>query len=180
MDSDNEYPLLEAVSFAARAHRHQLRKDGETPYAAHPMRVALIVTRVFGVQDLGVLVTALLHDTIEDTPTDYDDIASRFGPTVADWVAILTKEMRLPETDREKAYIAGLSRACWQVAICKLADLYDNLTSSQTLSPDQRARTGQRARTYLAALEAHRSGPAATAYARVEALFQRLHPERQG
>ena len=44
-------PLLEAISFAARAHRNQIRKDGQTPYAAHVFRVSLIVPWLFGIRD---------------------------------------------------------------------------------------------------------------------------------
>src|SRR6516162_9991164 len=44
-------PLLDAVAFAARAHRPQLRKDNQTPYVSHVFRVCLIVRHVFGVTD---------------------------------------------------------------------------------------------------------------------------------
>src|SRR3954462_381480 len=81
--------LLEAASFAARAHRHQLRKDGQTPYAAHPFRVCLVVPHVFGLDDPDFLAAALLHDTIEDTTTDFDDLEKAFGPRIAGWVAAL-------------------------------------------------------------------------------------------
>ena len=67
-------PLLNAVAFAARAHRPQVRKDGQTPYVSHVFRVAMIVTQVFGVHEPKILTAAVLHDTIEDTTTDYDDI----------------------------------------------------------------------------------------------------------
>src|SRR6476660_6714705 len=89
--------LLEAASFAARAHRHQLRKDGQTPYAAHPFRVCLIVRHVFGIDDPDTLTAALLHDTIEDTTTDFDDLEKQFGVKVAGWVAALTQDKRLPD-----------------------------------------------------------------------------------
>lgn len=69
--------VQEAASFAARAHRHQVRKDGRTPYTAHPFRVCLVVRHVFGHDDPRMLQAALLHDTIEDTTTDYDDLAER-------------------------------------------------------------------------------------------------------
>ena len=59
--------LLDAVSFAARAHQGQFRKDGRTPYASHPTRVCLVMRCVFGVEDPEVLAAAVLHDTIEDT-----------------------------------------------------------------------------------------------------------------
>src|SRR5438105_14996767 len=58
--------LLEAAAFAARAHDGQKRKDKETPYVSHVFRVCLVVREVFGFTDLSMLMTALLHDTIED------------------------------------------------------------------------------------------------------------------
>jgi guanosine-3',5'-bis(diphosphate) 3'-pyrophosphohydrolase len=69
--------LAEAISFAARAHRHQIRKDGLTPYVAHPFRACMTVRDVFGIEDPVVLAATVLHDTIEDTTTDYDDLAER-------------------------------------------------------------------------------------------------------
>src|SRR5439155_12665443 len=111
--------LLEAASFAARAHRHQLRKDGQTPYAAHPFRVCLIVRHVFEIDDPEVLTAALLHDTIEDTATDYDDIGERFGQRVAGWVAALSKDTRVPDEERERAYMATLAAADPAVKVAK-------------------------------------------------------------
>ena len=46
--TDSDAILFAAAAFAARVHRHQLRKDGETPYVSHPYRVCLIVRHVFG------------------------------------------------------------------------------------------------------------------------------------
>jgi guanosine-3',5'-bis(diphosphate) 3'-pyrophosphohydrolase len=145
--------LLEAASFAARAHRNQVRKDGATPYVAHPFRVCLIVRHVFEIDDPDFLTAALLHDTIEDTPTDYDDLAERFGDKVAGWVGALSKDMRLPEAERETAYIAKLAAAEPAVKIAKLADIFDNLTDSRHLSPKARQRTVDRTTKYVAALE---------------------------
>jgi guanosine-3',5'-bis(diphosphate) 3'-pyrophosphohydrolase len=145
--------LLEAVSFAARAHRGQLRKDGETPYASHPFRVCLIVCHVFGIDDPEVLSAALFHDTIEDTPTDFDDLAERFGAKAAAWAAQLSKDKRLAEPQREEAYQAVLATAPWQVKLCKLADVYDNLLDSRKLSPEHRRRTCHRSRSYLRVLD---------------------------
>ena len=127
--------LTSAVSFAARAHRHQLRKDGQTPYIAHPFRVCLVVRHVFGIEDPVALTAAVLHDTIEDTTTDYDDLAEKFGTAVADCVAALSKDMRRPEGEREPAYLRQLLAGDWQVAICKLADSYDNLSDFAALTP---------------------------------------------
>ncbi len=149
----NVLPLLDAIAFAARAHRHQLRKGDRTPYVSHVFRVCFILRHVFGIDDPKVLQAAVLHDTVEDTTTDCDDLREHFGPEVAGWVALLSKDKRLPEQEREAAYMAGLASAPWQVKACKLADIYDNLLDSAHLTPQQRTKTARRSREYLAALD---------------------------
>lgn len=116
-----------ASSFASRLHEGQRRKDNETPYASHPARVAMTITQVFGCADPEAIAAAYLHDTIEDTPADYDDIAEGFGTTIADIVAALTKNMILPEDDRERDYDQRLAQADWRARLIKLADCFDNL-----------------------------------------------------
>jgi guanosine-3',5'-bis(diphosphate) 3'-pyrophosphohydrolase len=127
-----------AAAKAARAHRHQMRKDGKTPYASHTTRVAMTVVLEFGVTDPVTVAAALLHDTIEDTTTDYDDLADDFGPEVASIVAALTKNMALPDTEREAEYDARLARADWRARLIKLADQFDNLCDLSSYPPDQR------------------------------------------
>src|SRR5262249_1412370 len=68
----NYRPLLESLSLAARAHHHQVRKDEKTPYVSHVFRVVLIIRHVFGIDDSHTLIAAALHDTLEDTVTDWD------------------------------------------------------------------------------------------------------------
>src|SRR5207237_4712990 len=99
-NSTSESAWQRAVSFAARRHAGQLRKDGKTPYLAHPVRVALTVRHVFEVSDEAALLAALLHDLIEDTTTDYDELLEEFGKDLADIVAALSKEPRLPQAQR--------------------------------------------------------------------------------
>jgi (p)ppGpp synthase/HD superfamily hydrolase len=115
-----------AASFAAKAHHHQFRKDGTTPYFSHPARVAITLVHIFECHDDVAITSALLHDTIEDTKTDYDDIAREFGKPVADCVSALTKNMLLPERLREADYDRRLAGAPWQTRLIKLADQYDN------------------------------------------------------
>src|SRR5437667_8808683 len=103
--TDPNQMLFDAIGFAARAHRHQLRKDKETPYVSHVFRVCLVVREVFGFTDPSMLITALLHDTIEDTTTDFDDVEKHFGNEVARWVAFLTKNKAMPEAERERVYV---------------------------------------------------------------------------
>src|SRR5688572_29746607 len=127
MESERFQQLWQqAASLAARQHQGQMRKDGRTPYFAHPVRVALTVCHVFEEQDATALATALLHDLIEDTTTDFDELAEQFGKEVADAVAALTKDARLPEFEREAAYDRQLAAASWQARLVKLADVYDN------------------------------------------------------
>lgn len=137
-----------AASFAARAHEHQRRKDGRTPYVAHPFRVALTVALVFGETDEEAIAAALLHDVIEDGETDFDEIADEFGERVARVVAALSKDARLPEAEREPAYDDQLARADWRARLIKLGDVYDNMSDlhSRALSgPDAVRRVVERA-----------------------------------
>lgn len=116
----------QAASFAARAHHGHFRKDRMTPYFAHPCRVAMVVSQIFGCDDEVAIAAAFLHDTIEDTTTDYDDIEENFGAKVADAVAAMSKNMLLPEAAREKDYDERLATGPWQSRLIKLADVYDN------------------------------------------------------
>lgn len=122
----------EAASFAARAHRFQVRKDERTPYVAHVVRVAMTVRQVFDHADPATIAAALLHDTIEDTTTDYEDLRERFGAEVAELVAHLTKNMALPEREREREYDERLARGPWKARLIKMADVFDNLSESRT------------------------------------------------
>ena len=76
-------PLIDsALSFAARAHRHQVRKGTDVPYIVHPVGVMLLLEHA-GETDPELLAAALLHDTIEDAGVSAAELAERFGPRVA-------------------------------------------------------------------------------------------------
>lgn len=147
-----------AAAFAARAHKHQLRKDGETPYVSHPFRVAMTVRHVFGCEDPVAIAAALLHDTIEDTATDYDDIAEGFGTQVADVVAAMTKSMILPEHLREVDYDTRLAKADWRARLIKLADVYDNACDCAQLTPESKAKLPVKIDRAVALAAADRAG----------------------
>ena len=163
----------EAASFAARRHLHQVRKDGRTPYVAHPFRVAMTVRDLFGESDPEILCAALLHDLIEDTPTDYDTIRNKFGTRVADLVVALTKDMRLPEELREPAYDRQLADAEWGAKLIKLADVFDNLCD--TALPSLRSKALDKAKR---ALDLAGDDPRlATAAAKVRTLILACHAD---
>lgn len=129
-ERDRQGLLAAAEEFARWKHQHQFRRDGVTPYVEHPKAVMSILRDEFGVTDVDTLAAGLLHDTIEDTATDYDEVSERFGRRVADTVALLTKDKRLPEAKREKDYFAQLSRAPLAARLCKLADSLHNVRDS--------------------------------------------------
>lgn len=131
-ERDRQGLLAAAEAFARYKHQHQFRRDGVTPYVEHPRAVMAILRDEFGVTDVDVLAAGLLHDTIEDTATDYDEVSERFGKRVADFVAVLTKDKRLPEAKREKAYFAQLARAPLPARLCKIADSLHNVRDSDS------------------------------------------------
>jgi guanosine-3',5'-bis(diphosphate) 3'-pyrophosphohydrolase len=171
------HSLLTAIAFAARAHHGQMRKDGRTPYVSHVLRVCTIVRTIFGFDDQRMLTAAVLHDTIEDTTADFDDIEQNFSQEIAEWVALLSKDKRLPESKREEVYMKGLQRAPWQVQICKLADIYDNLLDSAQLAPERRGHTYERLRGYIEALEASAHPQTQRALAAVKELLNSVQPD---
>jgi guanosine-3',5'-bis(diphosphate) 3'-pyrophosphohydrolase len=172
MDTAELTPLLDAIAFAARAHKPQLRKDGQTPYVSHPMRVCLIARHLFGVTDIKVLTAAILHDTVEDTTTDCDDIVERFGPDVARWVGALSKDKRLPDAERERQYAVALGAGGWQVHVCKLADVYDNLMDSSHFPVEKRRKTFERSQFYLNALKPYLTAESRPAFEIVRQLLE--------
>ena len=131
-----------AASMAARYHCGQTRKDGLTPYVAHPFRVAMTLLDLFRVDDQVVICAALLHDLFEDTAAGYTDICGEFGTAVADTVAALTKDSALPKPERDAAYARQLEAASWRARLVKLADVYDNICDSPgpQLSPKAKAK----------------------------------------
>jgi guanosine-3',5'-bis(diphosphate) 3'-pyrophosphohydrolase len=174
-DSHNDRSVQEAASFAARAHQGQMRKDGRTPYVAHPFRVCVVVRHVFGFDDSRMLIAALLHDTIEDTTTDFDDVEKQFGAEIGHWVACLTKDKRLRDEPREREYMQRLRSAPWQVQVCKLADIYDNLLDAASLPEARREHSLRRAEQYMEALGAVVAPEAARPLRMVQELLQQAH-----
>lgn len=92
--TEQEKPLVDiqqikkAIFFAKEYHKGQFRHSGE-PYYSHPIEVAYMVSDYLFRTD--ILVTAILHDTIEDTALTKEKIAEEFGRKVADQVMDLTR-----------------------------------------------------------------------------------------
>lgn len=87
------WPIIEkAYNYAYKFHDGQLRESGE-PYIIHPLNVAYILSKMHA--DSDTLCAALLHDTIEDTDSIYDDIKENFNDTVAYLVSGVTKMTKM-------------------------------------------------------------------------------------
>ncbi|MEZ5950237.1 MAG: HD domain-containing protein [Planctomycetaceae bacterium] len=117
-----------------------MAQDKQTPYVAHPVRVMMIVCRDFGVMDETILSASVLHDIIEDTTRDYESISFHFGTQVADLVAVLSKDPRLPEPVREASYDDQLRSSPWAARLIKLADCLDNFQDALDDTMQSRAR----------------------------------------
>lgn len=133
-----------ATRFAEKQHEHQFRDDGKTPYVEHPKAVMQIIRDEFHEDDPEMLAAALLHDTLEDTKTDFDEIADAFGKRVAKLVAVLSDDKRLPADRRERDYFAQLAAGPKEAKICKLADVLHNLRDPTETHRNAKLRTGKK------------------------------------
>ena len=90
--------IREAYAYGRKMHEGQFRQSGE-PYFTHPVAVAAILTEQR--LDDATIVTALLHDTIEDTKSTYAEVARLFGEEIAELVDGVTKLTNLQLTSSE-------------------------------------------------------------------------------
>ena len=120
--------LLATIEFAAAKHRNQRRKDAEaSPYINHPLQLAHVLATEGGVSDLKTLMAAVLHDTVEDTETTYDELVERFGKKVADVVMEVTDDKALVKADRKRRQLEHAPHMSKRAALVKLADKTCNL-----------------------------------------------------
>ena len=120
--------VIKAAVFAAQRHCHQRRKGVDAaPYINHPLEVADILASLGGVQELPVLLAALLHDTVEDTATTLEELEAEFGRDVRLLVAEVTDDKRLPKAERKRLQVEhapSMSQGARQI---KIADKISNL-----------------------------------------------------
>lgn len=120
--------LFEAIEFATRAHRGQFRKGTRLPYILHPLRVGQIL--IEAPADVEVVVAGILHDTLEDTHTTRQDLASRFGERVSRIVESVSEpDKSLPWQARKEHTIAALALADADALLVACADKLDNIRS---------------------------------------------------
>jgi guanosine-3',5'-bis(diphosphate) 3'-pyrophosphohydrolase len=140
----DETMLNRAYVYAMRMHGSQKRASGD-PYYAHPIEVAGILTEYR--MDTATIVTALLHDVIEDTDASSADIAELFGPEVAELVEGVTKLSKLElaaeharQAENLRKFILAISKDV-RVLLVKLADRLHNMRTLQYIkTPAKRER----------------------------------------
>jgi guanosine-3',5'-bis(diphosphate) 3'-pyrophosphohydrolase len=127
--------LLESIAFAADKHRRQRRKDADaSPYINHPIGVATVLASEGNVSDASTLLAAVLHDTVEDTETSFDELEKHFGPEVAGLVRELTDDKSLEKGERKRLQIEHARGASDRAKQIKIADKICNIRDI-TVSP---------------------------------------------
>lgn len=127
--------VIKAANFAAIKHKKQIRKDGETPYINHPIGVANILVFEGGITDSVVLQAALLHDTVEDTDTTFEELEENFGVEVKNIVSEVTDDKTLPYHTRKMLQVEHAGKCSYKAKLVKLADKLYNLRDLQKVTP---------------------------------------------
>jgi len=140
----DEAMLNRAYVYTVQKHGTQKRASGD-PYFSHPVEVAGLMTDLK--LDQATIITALLHDTVEDTLATIEDIEAHFGPEVArlvDGVTKLSKIETMPENERAaenlRKFLLAMSEDI-RVLLVKLADRLHNMRTLHFIkSPEKRQR----------------------------------------
>ncbi len=132
--------IARAFDYGRLMHDGQARHSGE-PYFTHPVAVAAILTEQQ--LDDATIVTALLHDTVEDTRSTYVEIESKFGTEIAELVDGVTKltNLQLSSSETKQAenfrkLFMAMSKDL-RVILVKLADRLHNMRTIRAMRPDK-------------------------------------------
>jgi len=118
-----------AKEFAELAHKNQVRKFSGLPYFVHPESVANLVMK--HTKDLTLTAAAYLHDTLEDTPTTYNELKEKFSKKIADLVYELTsadKDEQQRVGGKAKYLTAKMEKMSSDALTIKLCDRLDNVS----------------------------------------------------
>ena len=180
-DVDREL-LTRAFRFAVQAHEGQQRRSGEE-FIRHPWGVAKILADLR--QDEPAIAAALLHDVVEDTGADIDDIRSEFGEEVAQLVEGVTKLTRIQFQTREQAeaenyrkmILAMIDDPRGRPILIKLADRLHNMRTIEYLGKQKQLQKAKETLEVYAPL-AHRLGIHKLKWELEDLAFDRLHPRK--
>lgn len=177
-DSDEEL-VRRAYIFSARYHTGQLRRSGE-PYLTHPLEVAYILADL--AQDATAVAVGLLHDVIEDTLANKEELERYFGADVARLVEGVTKISKIPFTSREEKQAENFRKMLIamvddiRVILVKIADRLHNVRTLGHLERPKRLRIAQETMEIYVPI-AHRLGMGRTKQELEDLSFSYLEPE---
>ena len=121
--------VADARKFAKKKHAGQLRKNGKTTTFSHLEDVVKNLKKM-KIKNEDIICAGWLHDTIEDTDTDFDSIKERFGINITKIVVSVTKDNRLPKKQREAKYVQELKSASMNAKLVKIADILANVNDA--------------------------------------------------
>ncbi|MCP3936974.1 MAG: bifunctional (p)ppGpp synthetase/guanosine-3',5'-bis(diphosphate) 3'-pyrophosphohydrolase [Actinomycetia bacterium] len=172
--------IRRAWATASAAHGEQRRKSGE-PYILHPLSVAKVVADM-GLDDVSIA-AALLHDAVEDTGLEIDDVKGVFGDEVARLVDGVTKLDHISFDTKVHAQAATMRKMLvamandLRVLIIKLADRLHNMSTIAALKPEKQAQKARETLDIYAPL-AHRLGMQDMRQRLEDLAFAALYPKR--
>ena len=179
--------LLKAVDYCISSHDGQTRKSGE-PYSIHPILVTSFVAHMGG--DESMLIAALLHDVVEDTECDEEQLTFAFGKDVCSLVNGLTKIVAIRKDElvssssNEKLTASAMSFRKMllasiedvRVLFIKLCDRLHNMLTLDALRPDKQKRIAEETLVVYAPI-AHRLGISAIKNILEDLAFKYVMPE---
>jgi GTP pyrophosphokinase len=172
--------LRRAFEIAERAHEGQTRRSGEE-FIHHPLGVARICAELR--LDEQTIAAALLHDVVEDTRADLEEVRAEFGDDIAQLVEGVTKLTRISFQSREQAEAENYRKMIVAMAqdvrviLIKLADRLHNMRTIEYQSKQKQAQKARETLEVYAPL-AHRLGIHALKWELEDLAFQTLHPRK--
>jgi (p)ppGpp synthase/HD superfamily hydrolase len=145
---DDSDLAISALRFARRVHLGQYRKQTGEQFVEHPIAVARLLSD--SGYDGSLIAAAYLHDVVEKTDVELDEIRERFGPSVADLVDQLSED---PDIDgyaaRKRALRKGILESGGDPVIIYAADRVANMRDWHKIAPEDRPACGERLGTTL-------------------------------
>jgi (p)ppGpp synthase/HD superfamily hydrolase len=128
--------ITRAWNFSAQRHATQKRKgEAQEPYVNHLAEVAELVAEATRGQDANLVAAAVLHDTVEDTPTTSAELRTLFNADIADLVVEVTDDKTLDKALRKQLQVEHAASKSRRAKILKLADKTSNLRALANSPP---------------------------------------------